>query len=132
MMRAFNYGCPNIFSFVFGAYATAVSIAGFVFAVLMIIGRWRMYEKAGEPGWAAIIPFYSEYVLFKIGWGTGWLFLIMLIPIVNIVFGIMLAFKLARAYGMGSGFAIGIIFLPSIFFLILGFSDAKYYGPVEN
>lgn len=132
MAYAYYNGVPNIFSFIFGAYSAVVSLAGVALAILMIVGRWKMYEKAGEPGWASIIPFYSEYVLFKIAWGSGWMFLVMFIPFVNIVFGIMLAIKLARAYGMGTGFAVGLIFLPSIFCLILGFSDAVYYGPVNN
>lgn len=129
MSVGYYTGFPNIF---YGAYAFFLSAVGFVIAVLVIVGRWKMYEKAGEPGWASLIPFYSEYILFKIAWGNGVLFLLMLIPVVNLVIGIMLSIKIARAFGMGTGFAVGLIFLPGIFYPILGFSDAVYYGPVIN
>lgn len=120
---------PVLITSIVGSVWSAVVI---VFIVLMIVGMWRMFEKAGEPGWTSLIPFVSSYMLFKIGWGSGWLFLLGFIPIVNVVVGIMLSIKLARAFGMGAGFAVGLIFLPSIFYMILGFSDAVYYGPEEN
>ena len=91
-----------------------------------------MFSKAGEPGWTSLIPFLNAYKLFKIGWGSGWLFLLGFIPIANIVVSIMLGIKLARAFGKGTGFAVGLILLPSIFYMILGFGDSVYYGPVEN
>ncbi|GFI62566.1 hypothetical protein IMSAG049_01750 [Clostridiales bacterium] len=119
---------PVIFSIIGSMWTLAV----IVFVILMIVGMWKMFEKAGEPGWTSIIPFVNSYMLFKIGWGSGWLFLLGFIPIVNIVVGIMLSIKLAKAFGMGTGFAVGLIFLPSIFYMILGFSDAVYYGPAEN
>ncbi len=130
MAHRFYYGFPNIFSWLFSGTFTS-SFIGIALTVLFVFGTWKMFEKAGEPGWAALIPFYNVYVLFKIGWGTGWLFLVLLIPFVGFVFYIILSIKLARAFGMGIGFGIGLILLPSIFYTILGLSDAKYYGP-EN
>ncbi len=99
--------------------------------ILMIVACWKIFTKAGRPGWASIIPFYNAYVLFDIAWGKGILFLLMFIPIVNIVVSIMLMVKLARAFGKGIGFAIGMILLPMIFYCILGFGDATYIGPQE-
>jgi len=79
-----------------GPGTTILSLA---ISVLAIIALWKIFEKAGEPGWAAIIPFYNLYVLFKITWGNGWKFLLMLIPIANIVFAIITMVKLAKAFG---------------------------------
>lgn len=75
------------------------------------------------------MPFYNSYVLYKITWGSGWKFLLLLIPIVNLVVGIMTIFKLARSYGKSTGFGFGLLFLPFIFMLILAFGDARYGGP---
>ena len=106
---------------------TAISIS-VVVSILFVIGMWKMFAKAGEPGWASIIPIYNLYVLFKITWGKGAKFLLLLIPIYNIVVFIKNELKLARAFGKGTGFAVGLIFFSPIFYAILGFSDAQYLG----
>ena len=128
----YYYSDPDALSIIFGAYALVISAAAIVFSILIIIGIWKVFTKAGEPGWMALIPFLNTYKIFKIAWGNGWLFLLGFIPIVNIVVGIMVSIKLARAFGKGTGFAVGLILLPSIFYIILGFSDAVYYGPVRD
>lgn len=97
-------------------------------SILLIVANWKIYSKAGEPGWASIVPFYCNYVLFKIAMGNGWLFLLMLVPVVNIVVSIMVIFKLASAFGKGIGFGFGLLFLSPIFLLILGFGSAEYQG----
>lgn len=99
-----------------------------VVAVLLIVAMWKIFTKAGEPGWAAIVPFYNTYVLFKISFGNGWLFLLLLVPVVNFVIEIMLIFKLAKAFGQGVGFGFGLLFLSPIFLLILAFGSAEYEG----
>ena len=96
--------------------------------VLLIVANWKIFTKAGKPGWASIIPFYNLYVLFEIAGMNGWLFLLLCLPIVNIVMIIMLDIKLAKAFGKGTGFAIGMIFLTNIFTLILAFGSAQYQG----
>ena len=96
--------------------------------VLTIVARWKIYSKAGKPGWASLIPFYSEYCLFDIAWGNGWLFLLGFVPCVNVVVMIMLYFKLAKAFGKGTGFGFGLVFLNTIFVLILGFDHSQYIG----
>ncbi|MPN21437.1 hypothetical protein SDC9_168816 [bioreactor metagenome] len=113
---------------IFPWYGTGYSLLGLAVAVLAIIGMWKVFEKAGEPGWAAIIPFYNAYVLFKITWGEGWMFLLMLIPIANFVIYIITMVKLARAFNRSSGFAVGLIFLAVIFYCILGFDTSSYIG----
>jgi hypothetical protein len=89
----------------------------------------EVVEKAGEPGWAAIVPFYNVYEIYKITWGSGWYFLLLLIPFANYVILIITQVKLAKAFGKGGGFACGLIFLSPIFMLILAFGDARYVGP---
>ena len=97
-------------------------------AVFSIVIMWRIFEKAGEHGWAVIIPFYQNYVLFKITWGQGWLFLLLFLPIINIVTCIITMIKLAKAFNKDGAFAVGLIFLNIIFLAILAFGKARYSG----
>lgn len=103
-----------------------------VFYVLLVIAMWKIFTKAGKPGWAAIVPIYNVVVMFQIIGLNPWLLLLYLIPVVNfvaaIVFSIMQASRLSKAFGKGTGFAFGLFFLNPIFLLILGFSDSKYIG----
>ena len=110
----------------------AMTVLYLAFLVLGVVAMWKIFEKAGEPGWAAIIPFYNLYVLFKITWGNGWKFLFLLIPIANIVFAIITMVKLAKAFGKSGGFAVGLIFLSIIFYCILAFDQSQYLGVPEN
>lgn len=114
------------------AFISAYLVVILVIAVITLVGMWKMFAKAGKPGWAAIVPIYNIYCLFDISFGNGWLFLLMLIPIVNIVVGIMMYFKLAKAFGQGVTFGFGLLFLNTIFVLILGFGKAQYVGPNNN
>ena len=108
------------------------SACGVFMTVAGILAMWKVFQKAGEPGWAAIVPIYNTYVLFKITWGSGWFFLLLLIPIVNIVILIITYVKMARVFGRSGGFAVGLIFLNLIFMLILAFGDAQYIGIIRN
>lgn len=112
-----------------GPFGTILWLA---IVVLAIVAMWKIFEKAGEPGWAAIIPFYNLYVLFKITWGSGWKFLLLLIPIANIVILIITMVKLAKAFGKSGGFAVGLIFLSIIFYCILAFDQSQYLGVPEK
>lgn len=95
--------------------------------IITIIGMWKVFEKAGREGWKAIIPFYNMYVLTEISGQNGWLFLLCLIPGVGaLIWSIMVSIKLAPAYGKDTAFAIGLILLAPIFYMILGFGSAKY------
>ncbi len=99
-----------------------------IFYVLFVIAMWRIFEKAGEAGWKAIIPIWNTYILYKITWGNGIYFLLLLIPIANIVVSIVTSYKLAVAFGHKVAFALGLIFFPWIFSLILGFGSDEYQG----
>ena len=106
-----------------------------VFYVLLVIAMWKIFTKAGKPGWAAVVPIYNVVVMFQIIRLNPWLLLLYLIPVVNfvaaIVFSIMQASRLSKAFGKGTGFAFGLFFLNPIFLLILGFGDSKYIG-IQN
>ena len=103
-------------------------IVSLVVLVLLIVANWKIFTKAGEPGWASLIPFYSNYVLFKIVFDKGWLFLLLFIPVVNAIISIILIFKLAQVFGHGVGFGFGLLFLSPIFLLILAFGSSEYEG----
>jgi hypothetical protein len=96
--------------------------------VLMIASVWKVYSKAGQPGWAVLIPFYNVYILLRVAGKPGWWLLLMLIPLVNLVMSILAAVGVAKNFGKGGGFAVGLLLLPFIFYPILGFGDARYLG----
>lgn len=100
----------------------------FVLLIFVFAGMWKMFEKAGEPGWAAIVPIYNAIVLCRIGGKPEWWFLLMLIPIVGIIISILVMVGVAERFGKGVGFALGLIFLGFIFMPILGFGSAQYQG----
>ena len=117
----YEYSAPVYFS-------PAASIASLALNVLLIVAMWRIFQKAGKPGWASIVPFYNIYMMYEITWGNGWRFLMLLIPFYNIVLGIQTQVKLAKAFGKGGGFAVGLIFLPYVFHPILAFDGSVYRG----
>jgi hypothetical protein len=100
-----------------------------VIIILMIISLWKIFTKAGKPGWACIIPIYNIIVLLEIIGKPWWWLLLFLIPIVNIVFAIWMVNLLAKSFGKEVGFTLGLIFLSFIFYPILGLGESKYVGP---
>ncbi|MET0573341.1 MAG: DUF5684 domain-containing protein [Pedobacter agri] len=99
------------------------------FVVLMIAAMWKVFEKAGQPGWAAIIPIYNIYIMTKIAGKPGWWVLMFFIPFVSLIFSIWLQNMISKSFGKDEGFTAGLILLGFIFYPILGFGDAKYLGP---
>lgn len=99
--------------------------------IYQIVVMWKVFTKAGVAGWKSIIPIYNTYILTKITYGNGWLFLLLIVPIVGFVFSIMLYIKLAKAFGKGTGFGIGLWLLSLIFLSILAFDSSEYQG-VQN
>jgi len=97
--------------------------------VLVVVGFWKTFEKAGQPGWAAIIPIYNLYILCKIAGRPWWWIILMFIPIVSIVILAILSIDVAKSFGKGAGFGIGLWLLAPVFYPILGFGDAQYQGP---
>ncbi|MBN2205688.1 MAG: signal peptidase I [Thermoleophilia bacterium] len=105
------------------------SLFGLALAVLYIVGMWRIFTKAGQPGWAAIIPIYNVYVWLKVAGRPGWWLLLWLIPFVNFIVALLVSLDIAKSFGKGSGFGVGLWLLAPIFVLILGFGSAQYEGP---
>ena len=103
-----------------------LALAGSAAFILVLASFWRIFTKAGQPGWASFIPFLNFYILVKIAEKPGWWFVLLLVPFVNVVFFIMVIAAVAENFGKGSGFIIGLIFLPFIFYPMLAFSDAAY------
>jgi hypothetical protein len=100
-----------------------------ILIVIIIVGMWKVFTKAGQPGWASIVPFYNNYVLVveickkEILW-----FILMFIPFANIVAAWVICMETARKFGKSEGFGIGLFFLPFIFWPMLGFGSAQYEG----
>jgi hypothetical protein len=115
-------------SSLYGTNASSISMFGLVLAILSIIGMWKIFTKANERGWAAIIPFYNMYTLFKITTSSGWFFLLLLVPVVNAFVMIYVLYRLAKVFGHGIGFTLGLIILEPIFIMILGFGKSEYIG----
>ncbi|WP_145857740.1 DUF5684 domain-containing protein [Pedobacter suwonensis] len=106
-----------------------IAILYLAIIVVMIVGMWKVFEKAGKPGWAAIIPIYNLIILLEIvGKPMIWI-LWLIIPCVNVVFAIWLYNLVSKSFGKSEGFTVGMVIFPYIFWPILGFGDAKYLGP---
>jgi hypothetical protein len=117
----------------YGDYPSAGMSAGIIIvylaiAILMIAAMWKIFTKAGKPGWAAIIPIYNTIVLLEIIGKPIWWFFLMLIPFVNLIILIIVNIELAKKFGQSAGFAVGLILLPIIFYPILGFGSYRYTG----
>ncbi|ANE52709.1 DUF5684 domain-containing protein [Flavisolibacter tropicus] len=101
----------------------------FAFVIFLIASQWKVFEKAGQPGWACIVPIYNTYVLLKIAGKPGWWLLLLFVPFVNIVFAIWTVNMISKSFGKDEGFTAGLILLGFVFWPILGFGSAQYLGP---
>lgn len=115
-------------SVIFGLIAVYIALIVFI-----IIVYWRIYEKAGQPGWASIVPFYNTYVLIvRILEMPSFWFWLLFVPFLNIAIALilifMIPFKLAEKFGKGAGFGVGLLLLGIIFLPILAFGSAEYQG----
>ncbi len=100
-------------------------------AVVMLISMWKIFSKAGQPGWAILVPIYNMITLLKVVRKPVWWILLMLIPFVNFIIIILVYLELAKVFGKDTGFGLGIVFLPIIFLPMLAFSNSEYQQ-VEN
>lgn len=100
------------------SYLTCIGVA--------LAGMWASFSKAGRPGWAVLIPIYNLLVYIDIAGKPWWWLFLCMIPIAGIYFGIVLAMEFVKSYGKGVGFLLGILFLPFVFWPLLGFGDAVY------
>jgi hypothetical protein len=96
--------------------------------VLMVVAMWKVFTKAGEPGWAAIVPIYNIIVFLRISGKPVWWIILLIIPFVNFIISLLVSLGLAKNFGKGGGFGVGLWLLSPIFILILAFGDAKFVG----
>ncbi len=106
---------------------SAIIIFYLAVIVLYIVSLWMVFQKAGQPGWGAIIPIYNIYLLVKISGRPGWWFILLLIPVVNIVIDVIISIDIARNFGKSDGFGIGLFLVGFVFYPILAFGDASYH-----
>jgi len=112
------------------AFGGTMMLVMMAVAVIAIIGIWKVFVKAGQPGWAILIPLYNVYILLKIAGRPGWWLLLMIIPLVNIVIAALVAIDIAKSFGQSAAFGILLLFLLSgIGYVILGYGNYKYIGP---
>ena len=142
---------------IFGGIFLGVILVSLIVYILLIIAMWKIFSKAGEGGWKSIIPVYNVYIYFKIAGMKKYFWILVctsiivgivqsiagnestiavilssIFGILSVVLSIMQCYKLAKAFGKGIGYTLGLIFLPNIFTLILGFGKAKYVGIEEK
>lgn len=129
----------NLFKEVAAKYGFAQTLAGVGFIALLallflfsFVGFWGIFSKAGEKGWKVLIPFYNLYMIVDTAQMNGFLFFLLLIPGVNLVFAFIVFKKIAERFEKGIGFAFGLLLLPGIFSLILGWGKAECLNPKET
>ena len=103
-----------------------VMVVSFGLMIVVIAGLWKTFEKAGKPGWGAIILIYNLVLLLEIAGKPIWWLLLFFIPLVNCVMAILVSLEIAKNFGKDVLFGLGLAFLGFIFYPILGFGDAKY------
>ena len=117
-----------------GPAAILIILFSFILAAFYVYCAWRIFEKAGKPGWAALIPIFNTLVELEIVQRPLWWFFLMLIPGVNLALAVIIIFDLAKLFGKDNGFAFGLLFLAPIFVPILALGSAVYTprNPIEG
>lgn len=113
------------------AATSQAASAGYMLVLLIvIISLWKIFEKAGEAGWKAIIPFYNAYTLFRIAGQSGWNFILLFIPIISLIMVVIVSLDLAKRFNKSGAFGIiGLFLFPFVGYPMLAFGEAKYVGP---
>lgn len=115
-----------------GMLGTIFIVFGII-ALILIVSQWKIYTKAGKPGWASLVPIYNLVVLLDIVKKPTWWVILMFIPLVNLVVAIIIIHNLSKAFGQGAGFTLGLLFLSLIFYPLLAFGNYNYvYNTVEE
>jgi hypothetical protein len=114
------------------AFAGVMMMVFLVFVAIFVIGGWKVFEKAGQPGWAVLVPIYNVYILLQITGRPTWWLLLLMVPLVNIAIGLLLAIDVAKAFGQSAVFGVVLLFLlGGIGYLVLGFGNYRYIGPAR-
>lgn len=98
------------------------------FVLAIIAGNWMVFRKAGEPGWAVIVPIYNIYVSFKVAGMDWWWLLVMLVPFIGVFPPLLIPFGIAQNFEKGFGYGLGLLLLPFVFYPLLGFGEARFTG----
>lgn len=118
----------------FGALFSGLGmICWLIFMIIIIAAMWKVYAKAGKPGWAAIIPFYNIWVLLEIIGRPGWWLILFFVPFVNFIIAIIVSIDLAKSFGKSAAYGIVLLFFFNVIgYLMLGFGNAEYVGPAAK
>ena len=108
-------------SVIFGILVIAVCVA-------MIAGMWKVFVKAGQPGWGCLVPIYNVILLLGMAGKPTWWIVLFLIPLVSLVAAVLVSIEIAKKFGQGTGYGLGLAFLPMFFYPMLGFGSAQYQG----
>lgn len=103
-------------------------IVPLIIMAVMIAALWKVFVKAGQPGWASIVPIYNIVVLVQISGKPVWWVILFFIPLANFVAAILISIAIAERFGKSTGYGLGLAFLGFMFYPMLGFSDAQYQG----
>ncbi len=109
-----------------GAVGAIILLVQLAIGIFMIAALWKVFTKAGKPGWGILVPIYNAILLLQIAGRPAWWIILCFIPAVNIIIFILVYIDIAKNFGKGAGFGIGLLLLPIIFFPILGFGSAQY------
>lgn len=133
------------------ANQVASTIISTVWYILLMVGMWKLFAKAGEPGWKSLIPAYNEYIIFKISWKPSMFWAMILciaggyvcllnsymisiyylglaLIITALIIKAVCSYRLALSFGKGIGYTLGLWFFEPLFLIILGFGSARYCG----
>jgi hypothetical protein len=105
------------------------AFVGLAVVLMMIASMWKVFTKAGQPGWAVLVPIYNVMIMLKITGKPAWWLILFCVPVANVVVMFLVVVALAKSFGKGTGFGIGMLFFGFVFYPILGFGDAQYTAP---
>lgn len=114
------------------AMESVILLICFAIIAVVIVGMWKVFEKADEPGWAPFIPLYNTWVMIRISNNPWWFFVLMFVPLIQLYPSIKVQYDIGKQFGQGVGFGIGLILFPFIFYPILGFGDYQYENAELN
>ena len=109
--------------------STLIGIIAIALVAMMIAAMWKVFTKAGQPGWAVLVPVYNVMILLQITGKPAWWVALFFVPVANFVVMILVVIALAKSFGKSTGFGLGMLFLGFVFYPILGFGDAEYTSP---
>ena len=118
--------------FLAALFGGATFLIALAVMALVFVSLWKIFEKAGKPGWAGIVPIYNMIVWLEIVGRPLWWVVLLLVPCVGIVVAVLLCIDLAKAFGKTPAYGVGLALLGFVFFPMLAFGDARYVGPVAG